>query len=239
MLDRTRKNHDEKRRLTLQEGSLSVRGKRNSRLPSQSMSSFNSINNEDSIYMDNDEIYGRLQRNFSEIFDAISIKTATNGTFRRQRNSHMIFNDDSDIYEDNFKNFELTDDLDSYSIKTATYGVVKNIRKRSHVDQSQSSADAGNSEPIYEAIEMETIDQIQREMQEGSDSGSQSGSDISDANTFTCPSSSSSEDEQFEEEVPSNSIQMTSLRKPEFKIGTRRIHSNENDPSDSDNTEVL
>lgn len=200
-------------------------------------------NSEDNIYSDNDEIYGRLQRNFSEIFDAISIKTATNGTIRSKRDSRMYqLNDDSDIYEDLRTSFEFTDDFDSYSVKTATYGIVKDIRKRIHTDQSKSSEHA---EPIYETIEMETINDIQREMQEEEeDSGSeafQSDSYKSDANTFTSPSGSSSEDDQIEEEeeVPSNSIRMTSLKRPKFQLGPRSIHSSEYDASDNDSIECL
>lgn len=151
------------------------------------------------------------------------------------------FNDDSDIYEDFRNSFEFTDDFDSYSIKTATYGIVKDIRKQIQTDQSKSSEHA---EPIYETIEMETINDIQRKMQEEEDSGSesfQSDSYKSDANTFTSPSSSSSEDDQKEEEeeVPSNSMRMTSLKRPKFQLGPRSIHSSEYDASDNDSIQYL
>ena len=100
------------------------------------MNSAISIDSNDDHIHSETETYGRLmQRNLSQIFDAMSIQALAPSDFaqRRKRDSRPS---SWDLLRPGVD--YLADDLDSFSVRTATYGAAKNIRN------GRGDADMGN-----------------------------------------------------------------------------------------------
>ncbi len=98
LLDRVRKNHNEKRRLVLEENSSTIRSIRNLKNYERQMDPSNediSVVCEEFKFLDNFEsdIYGTVNRDFKRLqsIDALSIRTATNAPLGKRHRPSSFF----------------------------------------------------------------------------------------------------------------------------------------------------
>jgi len=106
LLDRARKNHNEKRRLTLEENSSSIRLIRNLKNYERQMDASNpgiSVIYEEFKFLDNfdSDIYGTVRNNIKRLnsVDVLSIRTATSAPLRKRPGLHRPFSYVSQVGE--------------------------------------------------------------------------------------------------------------------------------------------
>ena len=231
ILKRIRKNHTEKRKLTLEENNMTIRSNRKSRanleIPvdyfNQRLDSISVVNEQPDMSEMN-----TMVKNLDNL-DSVSIRTATNQSIRmrkQKKRPHL-----SSLSTDNeFRRKSY--DLDAVSVRTASNGTIRGRPKktRRHLQSLESDSDYKHANAAR--------DQLNRYLGSSSDSlGSNSLTDSESQVSSRKESLSSLEDNNYGDENPNGNNKMPQGI-PMTRIDNRpRFHLNSSSSSSESDTD--